>query len=340
MKKCLFFLLMMLSVAFMIGSDARAQEGKAPIKIIFDTDMGNDVDDPLALAMLYNYDSRKQCELLAITLTKSSKSAGAYIKVMNDFYGYPNLPIGTTDSGITPNDDKYIGKVVKYMGFDLKNDKTPYLESYKLMRKVLAKTEGKVAIVQVGFSTSVARLLDSKADEYSPLSGKDLIKEKVSALYIMGGGFESDYAKKRFVTHKEYNIVTDIPSAQKVFAECPIPIYVTGFEVGYFILFNGKSLTNDFGKDKNPLRESFKHYRGSLDKNQMTWDLTAVLYAVRPNDGFFGLSEPGTVAVNNDGTTTFTKSAEGKHRLLTVTPEQIKKIEQEYIKVCNEYPAK
>ncbi len=335
MKKLLILFAIVFSFAFISETNIQSAETKSPIKIIFDTDMGNDVDDALALAMLYNYDYCKKCELLAVTLTKSSPSAGPYIKVMNDFYGYSNIPIGITDSGVTPNDGKYVGKVVKYMGYDAQKDKTVYLESFKLMRKILAGSKEKVAIVQVGFSTSVARLLDSQADEFSPLSGKELIKEKVSALYVMGGGFG-----ERFSKHKEYNIVTDIPSAQKVFAQCPVPIYVTGFEVGFYILFDGKNLTSDFGKDKNPLKESFRNYRGSLDKTQMTWDLTAVLYAVSPNDGFFGLSEPGTVVVNNDGTTTFNKTAKGKHYLFTVTPEQIKKVEQEFIKVCNKYPGK
>ena len=43
-----------------------------PIKLIFDTDMGNDVDDALALAMLHSLESRGESELLAITLTRTT----------------------------------------------------------------------------------------------------------------------------------------------------------------------------------------------------------------------------------------------------------------------------
>ncbi len=335
MKKYCIVIMAIFSMFLVVGANSNSAENKAPVKIIFDTDMGNDVDDALALAMLYNYDSRNLCKLIAVTLTKSSPSAGPYIQMMNEFYGYPNIPVGTTDSGVEPKDGRYIGKVIRDMGFDPAKDKTKYVESYKLLRQILAKTEGKVVIAQVGFSTSLARLLDSKADEYSPLSGKDLMKEKVEYVCAMAGGFGP-----KFQNHKEYNVVTDIPSAKKFFAECPVPIIVTGFEVGYYILYNGKNLEVDNGQAKNPLRASFSYYRGGLDNNQMTWDLTAVLYAVYPDKGFFGMSEPGTVVVNDDGTTTFTQSVNGNHRLLTVTPEQIKMIEKEFIDVCNKMPKK
>ena len=39
--------------------------------VIFDTDMGNDVDDALALAMIHALQSRGECELLAVTITNA-----------------------------------------------------------------------------------------------------------------------------------------------------------------------------------------------------------------------------------------------------------------------------
>ena len=37
-----------------------------PVKLIFDTDMGNDVDDALALAMLHSLESRGELSLIHI----------------------------------------------------------------------------------------------------------------------------------------------------------------------------------------------------------------------------------------------------------------------------------
>ncbi len=47
-----------------------------PVKIIFDTDIGNDVYDALALSVVHALQSRQVCELLAVTVTKPHDLAG------------------------------------------------------------------------------------------------------------------------------------------------------------------------------------------------------------------------------------------------------------------------
>ena len=56
---------------------------QTPTGIIFDTDMGNDVDDALALAMLHAFQSRHEINLLAVTVTKDNKWAAPYVDVVN-----------------------------------------------------------------------------------------------------------------------------------------------------------------------------------------------------------------------------------------------------------------
>jgi hypothetical protein len=51
-----------------------------------------------------------------------------------------------------------------------------------------------------------------------------------------------------------------------------------------------------------------------------TWDMTAVLYAGRPQENYFKLSGAGTISVLDDGRTKFTPSAEGRHRYLITGP--------------------
>lgn len=41
-----------------------------PVRLIFDTDIGNDVDDALALGVIHALQSRGECELLAVTVSK------------------------------------------------------------------------------------------------------------------------------------------------------------------------------------------------------------------------------------------------------------------------------
>jgi hypothetical protein len=75
---------------------------QTPTGIIFDTDMGNDVDDALALAMLHAFQNRHEVNLLAVTITKDNQWAAPYVDVVNGFYGHSEIPIGAVRNGKTP----------------------------------------------------------------------------------------------------------------------------------------------------------------------------------------------------------------------------------------------
>ena len=69
-----------------------------------------------------------------------------------------------------------------------------------------------------------------------------------------------------------------------------------------------------------------------------TWAMTAMLYAVRPKEGYFKLSEPGTITVLDDGRTTFQPSADGKHRHLILDSEQKERIIKTYTEIASAKP--
>ena len=62
--------------------------------VIFDSDMGNDIEDALALAMLHALTDRGECELIGVTLTNANPAAVPYIRMINRFYGRGDLPVG------------------------------------------------------------------------------------------------------------------------------------------------------------------------------------------------------------------------------------------------------
>jgi len=63
-----------------------------------------------------------------------------------------------------------------------------------------------------------------------------------------------------------------------------------------------------------------------------------VLYAVRPQEGYFKLSSPGTIGVLDDGRTKFTPSLEGKHRYLILDPAQKERIVKTYTEIASAKP--
>ena len=314
----------------------------APVPLIFDTDLGNDVDDAMALAVIHALESRGECRLLAVTLTKDNVYAARFVELMNTFYGRPEIPIGMVRGGVLPGEGRYIRRVAEAQDGDQlryphrirTREEVP--EATELLRRILAsQPDQSVTIVQVGFSTNLARLLESGPDGHSPLDGKALVAKKVRLLSVMGGAFSEELKAKNFA---EFNIQKDIPSAQKLFRDWPTEIVVSGYEIGIAIPHPALSMQLDYRFVRHhPLREAYEYYRG-LKNDQPTWDLTSVLYAVRPQHGYFDLSPPGWIRVDDRGQTHFQPDPAGRHRYLIVRPEQIIRVREAQALLCSQPP--
>jgi inosine-uridine nucleoside N-ribohydrolase len=324
------------------GIGAADEPGPKPVAMVFDTDLGNDVDDAMALAVIHALADRGQCELLAVTVTKDNPFAGPCIDLLNAFYGRPDIPIGTVRDGMARQDGKYIRQLVtasddgrpRYPRDLTSGADAP--ESVGLLRKTLAsRPDGSVVMVQVGFSTNLARLLHSKPDGSSPLDGKSLVKQKVKLLSIMAGAFTPELGAKHFC---EYNVKIDVPNARKVIHEWPTPVVFSGWEIGHAIQYPAESVLDDYRYVKNhPIAEAYDLYRGRKN-SQPTYDLTSVLYAVRPDRGYFDLSPPGRVTVEDDGFVRFQPEANGPHRYLIATPEQVVRVRETLVMLTSQPP--
>ena len=334
MKRILSFLLVLMFAFYVHAAE--------PVRIVFDTDLGNDVDDAMAIAVIHALQSRGECELLAITTTKDNPYVAPMADILNTFYGRPNIPIAVVKNGPTKEDGKYNKQVFELRG-DNGNPRYPRTltpdsaanlpDAVPFLRKLLAEQpDNSIVLVQVGFFTNFARLLDTPADNISPLTGKELIAKKVKFLSLMAGAFNEPPG------FKEYNVVSDIPSAKKLVAQWPTEMVFSGHEIGRLIQHPGVSMKEDYGYVKyHPLKDAYQFYRG-LDNSQPTYDLTSVLYAVRPNRDYFTLSQNGTVTVQDDGQTTFTADEKGKHRYMIVNPGQIIMVREALVQLCSEPP--
>jgi len=295
-----------------------APQARPAVPVIFDTDIGNDVDDCLALAMLHSFAARGEIRLAAVTITKDNPWAARLASAIDGFYGRPTVPIGVVHDGQT-RDDGYLKKALdagRYAYRDRVED------AVQLLRRVLeSEVDASVVIIQVGFSTNLARLLESPG-------GRALAARKVSRLVLMAGDFAGN--------GPEYNVKTDVPAAQKLAAEWPGPVYWSGFEVGRTIKYPARSIERDFGPPgTNPVADAYRNYL-AMPYDRETWDLTAALYAVRPGDGYFGLSAPGRVAVDAQGRTTFTPQSGGSHYVLSVDDAQRARILEAFLWLCTQ----
>jgi purine nucleosidase len=332
-----------LVAAILFHGTSLAVRGAEPVRLIFDTDIGNDVDDVLALGMIHALQARQACRLLAVTITKDSDQAGPFVDAINTFYLRGETPIGVVRPGKTPEPGKFLPMALEKRQdqfrypHDLKsNNDAP--EAVALLRKTLAaEPDNSVAIAQVGFSTNLARLLDSKGDDSSPLAGRELILKKVKLLSIMAGAFQTIDGKAHYC---EYNVVQDIANCRKLANEWPTAVVWSGFEIGIALPYPGESIVKDYGYvEDHPVAEAYRRYEAP-PHNRPTWDLTSVLYAVYPDRGYFDLSPGGNIVVEADGFTKFVPSAEGKHRYLKLTDQQRPRVLEALVQLSSEPPSK
>ncbi|QDV61016.1 nucleoside hydrolase [Crateriforma conspicua] len=334
-------------VMFPLVACSRASCQDAPVPIIFDTDIGNDCDDVLALGMIHALQSRGECELLAVTITKDHPQAAAFTDAVNTFYGRGQVPIGVCDSGVTNHAGRFnvLADAKDDSGrlrfpHDLRDGKQAP-DAVAVLRKALADAKDhSVVIAQVGFSTNLANLLDSPGDSISPMSGKELVRQKVSLVSAMAGAFtQIKNDKGQLYDHQEYNVKMDIPAAQKLASQWPTPIWWSGFEIGKALPYPHQSILNDYDYvDHHPLSEAYTLYIPP-PHDRPTWDLTSVLAAIRPDHHYFDLSPPGTITVADDSLTTFKAQENGKHRYLIIPDGEADRITEALVLLSSQPPS-
>lgn len=311
---------------FLCGLTILPVQAARPVKVIFDTDITGDVDDVLALAMIHTLADRKECELLAVTISKINPLTGPFVDALNTFYGRPEIPIGVTHDA-QMRESKFLHLVLKkednkfrYPHDVTSNKSLP--DAVSLLRKTLANSEDRsVVIIQVGLAANLADLLESKPDHFSSLSGQELVRKKVKMVSIMAGNFEPIKGNKHFL---EANVRNGIDSMQRFVKNWPeeVPVIWSGFEIGIAVPFPRQSIARDFRYSKHHIvMESYLLHSGP-NHDRPCWDLTSVLYAVRPNHSYFNLSETGLVHVEDDGYL-FIKPGDSKRdRFLIMNPIQ------------------
>ncbi len=278
---------------------------KPPVGIVFDSAMDR-IDDVLALAMLHGFDGKDQARIAAIAISRADLRAAQFCDAVRLFYasattgpaaafmhampvgmldGKPAAPVPMLNVGLT-------GKsVIKSI------DDTA--DSGTLIRNSLeAYHDQNAAVVLSGPATDLAKLLDM-------YGVKDLIASKVRLLCLTETGLERD-----------------APAARAVIARWPSPIVMVGRDLGESLPFPGESIERDFAySTAHPVVDAYRAYK-PMPYDAPSWAMAAMLYAVRPKEGYFQLSE----------------AQSGQPRRLIFDPAQKERIIKMYIEMASAKP--
>lgn len=309
---------LLLIIAFVLAS-CKNENSTAPSDIplvIFDTDIGSSTDDLFALEMLYRYHDEGLCRLLGVVVDREGEHCAACADVMNTYYGHGDIPIALVRDGI---DNPMVWIDYKHLPSYTNPDGTPMFarsvddyaslpDGWQLYRRLLsAQPDHSVSIVSVGFVTCLAQLLQSEADNYSPLNGVDLVRQKVKCVYIMGGVFGSS-------EEPDFNFSQGISFAQTFFELWPsdVDMAFSPQEVGEKVEYTPDMVTTDISwTDVHPIKQVYMNC--DCNTGQRMWDPMAVIHAVE-GDEAFTLSGRGTVSITPKAETHFTPTPTGNAR--------------------------
>lgn len=285
--------------------------------IIYDTDIGSSTDDLFALRLLYYYSDMELCKLLGGIVCRMGTEYVALADLMNNYYNHGNLPLGVERNGVNaPN------VYIPYSGIcDLKNedgslmfkrsilDYSKLPDGWKLYRKLLSSQPDKsVKICAIGFMSTIVQLLKSGPDEYSTLTGKELVEKKVKGLYVMGGKFgEIDNTKPGYnFGHKEA-----LQFSKELFELWPTStnIYFSPSLIGDDVDYAPELVISDIKwTDKHPIKQVYMNY--DCNTGQRMWDALTAIQTLM-GDNLFVLSRKGTVKITEDGQMPFTPDPNG-----------------------------
>jgi hypothetical protein len=266
--------------------------------VIFDNDVGGDIDDAGALAVLHALADRGEIELLAMGVVIGHEAAVPYVHAVNTWYGRPDLPIGTIKGQAPYARDEYMVPIVAEYPHTLTQKTAP--DVVKLYRQVLAaQPDRSVTLIVVGPATNIYNLLQSAPDEHSPLTGVELMRQKIK-YYGAGGNGNAGLPKGKC----GFNYYMDLQAASGELALLPSD-FPTVFAGGSGPKLKiGSALSQ--ARPDHIIRKSYEAYYKGVAKDRQTWDQLRVLYGSRPSARtLWDTSPTGTIEVGRDSTITW-----------------------------------
>jgi len=176
----------------------------APQKVIVDMDIGDDIDDAFALGLLLQ---SPEIEIVGITTAWGDTALRAQLlERMLRETGHGQIPIA---QGIRTTGNPQPFTQARYAQ---RGKLPPKIDAVGFMLDQIKRQPGQITLLALGPLTNIGAAIERDAATFG----------KLKQVAMMGGSVRSGYRKSQYVpvrpADKEYNIVSDIASAQKLFA--------------------------------------------------------------------------------------------------------------------------
>jgi hypothetical protein len=299
-----------------------------PPGAFFDSDFST-VDSLLAVSLLYGLQGKGDCRVAVICASRPNLAVAGFVDEVQRFYHGPAGNFAQLPA---------IGMITEGKPGDTSSAFTVPFQKTKVDGSPVYKNQVKSVIDTGDPCTLLRNYLEAQTDQnaFIVLAGP---ATNLTAALMFPGLKNLIATKVKNLVVDEARLDADIPAAKKLFADWPTPIVASGAEVGSALLFPGASIDKQFAEaiPDNPVADAYRAWQ-SMPYDAPSWAMAAALYAARPKEGYFTLSAPGKIAVDNQGRTSFTASESGNHRCLAVDPAQKEKITLAYVELASAKP--
>lgn len=184
----------------------------APEKIIIDTDIGDDIDDAFALALAVK---SPELQILGVMTTFGDTEARA--RLTDRFLaelGRPEIPVlaGKATAPKNPMSQRKYGEATHFA-------KTSHADAVEFLLEQIRKYPAEITLIAIGPLMNVGAAIDTDAATF----------RKLKRVVLMGGSIRRGYGDLGYTAPvppmPEWNILNDVPSAQKLFA-AGVPLFV------------------------------------------------------------------------------------------------------------------
>jgi hypothetical protein len=220
MRRICFFLL------FVVVCSLAARPSSPPSGaqlVIFDSDMSSDWDDVGDIAVLHGLADLGEIEIIACMGSSTNGGAPLCMSAINTYYGRPDIPCGRQSK--SGGMGAYPAQIATEYPHPLYKTYTDCPVAVDLYRQTLAAQPDKsVVIVTAGYLDNLHELMLSGPDQYSPLTGMELITQKVKLWACAGGGYPGPWG--------EFNFTVSPAAAEYVVNNWPVAMSAVGFDLG------------------------------------------------------------------------------------------------------------
>lgn len=300
----------------------------SPEIFFIDSDFSSDVDDAFAISTAVWFEDAGLVDLRGVSLCITSTRGAQAMTALLYAHKVWDVPVSMDTSYGIPIYNKYYTNMIN----GRPSSQEYFNNTTKFYRKMLSESEKPVNIVTLGQFINMSALLNSQPDEYSPLTGYELIQQKVKALYVVGCKNSGKPENNIW-----YSGVTDVPnrwfgttgvpdSAINVANNWPTKLVFVTSETGGTFSVGGFLARSDWRKT-DILNVALIDF--GAPNGHTAFDPMAIYVAMCDANGLLDskgiVLEPGRMRIYQDGSSTFTagEPTHNHYRVVKSLPDSV-----------------